>query len=357
MVGLHSSDPATVYLAAWARVASFTREMLEHALYTERSLLRMLGMRRTMFVVTRDLAAVMDAACTRHMVESQRHRLLRMLDEHGVSSDAETWLADVERRTLDAIERLGEATAVQLRNEVPELQEQLVYGEGKRWGGRFGVSTRVLFLLATSGQILRGRPLGTWLSSQYRWAATTQWLGADLEWLPADPARAELVRRWLRTFGPGTEQDVKWWTGWTFRDTRTALAAAGAAEVELDDGIGYVMPADLEPVDPPHPWIALLPALDPTVMGWKDRAWYLGDHRERLFDTNGNAGPTVWAHGRIVGGWSQHTSGEVVVRLLEDVGKEAAAGIETAAATLTAWLDGTRITPRFRTPLEKELRG
>ena len=54
------------------------------------------------------------------------------------------------------------------------------------------------------------------------------------------------------------------------------------------------------------------------------RDWYLGPHREALFDTAGNAGPTIWSDGRIVGGWAVLPSGEVVTRLLEDIGSEAA---------------------------------
>jgi hypothetical protein len=108
-------------------------------------------------------------------------------------------------------------------------------------------------------------------------------------------------------------------------------------------------------VAPAPPWVALLPALDPTTMGWAGRDFYLGRHRPVLFDRNGNAGPTIWCDGRVVGGWAQRRAGEVVLRLLEDVGGEAAAAIEAEAARLTAWLGPTRVNPRFRTPLEREL--
>jgi hypothetical protein len=57
----------------------------------------------------------------------------------------------------------------------------------------------------------------------------------------------------------------------------------------------------------------------------------------------------------VVGGWAQRRSGEVVLRLLEDVGADAGAAIETEAARLAAWLGPVRVTPRFRTPLEREL--
>ena len=101
----------------------------------------------------------------------------------------------------------------------------------------------------------------------------------------------------------------------------------------------------------------LLPGLDPTIMGWKHRTWYLGPHRGPLFDRNGNAGPTVWVGGRAVGAWSQRPGGEVVHCLLEDVAVRDSRRIETAGRRLTEWMDGVRVTPRFPTPLERELAG
>jgi hypothetical protein len=118
---------------------------------------------------------------------------------------------------------------------------------------------------------------------------------------------------------------------------------------------GWVLPDDLAPIRTPAPWVALLPSLDPTTMGWQGRAWYLGDHGPALFDRNGNAGPTIWVDGRVVGGWTQRRNGEVVYRLLEDVGTQAAAAVASRAAELEAWLGPTRITPRFPTPLQKAL--
>src|SRR4051794_19102760 len=79
LVGLHSSDPATVVLAARARLARFAVADLEDALYERRALLRMLAMRRTMFVVPLDLAAVMQAACTNDLVPGEHRRLVAML--------------------------------------------------------------------------------------------------------------------------------------------------------------------------------------------------------------------------------------------------------------------------------------
>lgn len=358
-VGLHSSDPASVYLAAWARTDGFVPSDLEDALYRDRSLARMLGMRRTMFVVPLDQAAIMHNACTIALAPQERGRLIRLLEDAGHAADAATWLDAVEARVMAALAARGEATAIELTEDVPELGLKLTFGEGKRWGGKVGVSTRVLFLMATDGRIVRGRPRGSWISSQYRWAATSSWLGADLPHLEPGQARRDLARRWLRAYGPGTPTDLKWWTGWGVRQTQKTLGEIEAVEVELDGGTGYLLGDDLDPAvdvgDDVGDWVALLPCLDPTVMGWKDRSWYLGEHQGPLFDRNGNAGPTVWANGRVVGGWAQRADGDVAFRLLEDVGAETAGAIEAEAARLATWLGDVRITPRFRTPLEKHL--
>jgi hypothetical protein len=229
--------------------------------------------------------------------------------------------------------------------------------EGKSYAARQSVVTRVLLVLAAEGRIARGRPRGSWISGQYRWSLIESWLpGGMAEW-STEAAQAELVRRWLAAFGPGTVADLRWWTGLTAGEVKRALAAVGAVEVDLDGVAGLVLADDLAPPPPAEPWVALLPALDPTVMGWSGRDWYLGEHGPTLFDRNGNAGPTVWWDGRIVGGWASRKDGEVAVRLLEDVGADAAAAVEAAAGGLADWLGPVRVTPRFRTPLERELSG
>ena len=76
--------------------------------------------------------------------------------------------------------------------------------------------------------------------------------------------------------------------------------------------MGYLLPDDLDDVPEPEPWAALLPVLDPTTMGWKQREFYLApDDVPYLFDTNGNGGTTAWWAGRIVGCWVQDDDGVV----------------------------------------------
>jgi hypothetical protein len=357
VVALHSSDPVTVFLSAWARTAPFAIGDLEDALYERRTLVRMLGMRRTLFVVPRATASVMDEACTKALAIGERRRLIRMLEEAGIAQPGRgaRWLERVEARTLEALAERGEAPARELSKAVPELTNKIAFGEDRTWAGTMGVSTRVLFMLATDGRIVRGRPLGSWISGQYRWAETVTWLGAPLEEIDHAEACATLLRRYLASFGPATMTDIRWWTGWTARLATATLAAIDAATVDLDGAVGYVLADDLEPVARPEPWVALLPGLDPTVMGWKQREWYLGDHAPTLFDRSGNAGPTVWVDGRVVGAWTQTKDGRIVVELLDRVGRAARVAIDAEAERLRDWFGDVRITPRFRTPLERTL--
>ena len=355
LVALHSSDPATVFLSVRARTGMKGVEPLERALYDDRTLARILAMRRTMFVVPVDLVPVLHAAATQALVPAQRKRAIQMVEEAGISDDGAAWLRRAEKATLAAIERRGEATGAELTKAVPELQAQLTFGEGRRWGATSGVVTRVVWMLAMEGRIVRGRPRGSWISSQYRWAPMEAFVPGGVGAVPVEEARAELLRRWLYAFGPGTAADIRWWTGWTAKATTAALAAVGAVEVDLDGVTGYVRPDDADPVNAPGPWIALLPGLDPTPMGWTQRDWYLGAHKAALFDRSGNIGPSVWCDGRIVGGWGQRADGTVVYRLLDDMGAARTRAVTDAATALTTWLQPVRVTPRFRTPLEREL--
>ncbi|GAB2958095.1 winged helix DNA-binding domain-containing protein [Saccharothrix stipae] len=349
VVGLHATDPATVYLSACARLDDPSVTEVEAAFYDRHTLVRLLCMRRTMFAVTAATAPVVQAAAGAAIAAKERQRLLTYLAE-GVGWDAAR-LADVEEATLEALRLRGEATTVELTRDVPDLLEQVLVAPGKPYETRQNVSSRIIRVLAADGRMRRGRPLGTWLSTQFRWAPATPWPEVD----PAH-ARAELARRWLASYGPGTEADLKWWTGWNLGHTRAALAAAGAVPVELSTGTGHALPDDLDPVEDPEPWAALLPALDPTPMGWQARDWYLpARHRPRLFDTAGNVGPTVWWNGAVVGGWAQRADGGLVWELFEDVGADARAAIGREADRLTSWIGGARVIPRFRTPLEKEL--
>ncbi|MER7180595.1 winged helix DNA-binding domain-containing protein [Streptomyces hyaluromycini] len=354
LVALHGSDPATVYLAVGARLAEAAKTVpeTERALYEDRTLVRMHGMRHTVFVFPAELTAVVHASTGLTVAARERAHLLKDMAQAGAPDAA--WLAEVESAALAALARLGQATATELSAAEPRLREQFTYAAGKSYEGVHTVSTRLLRVLGVEGKVVRGRPLGSWTSSQFRWAPAPD--HAELD--PA-AAQAVLLDRWLHACGPATEADLKWWTGWRVTEVRRALTAIGAQPVTLDEGdTGYVTAGDLPPVtEPSRPWAALLPALDPTAMAWQQRDWYLPPElRPLLFDRSGNVGPTVWWNGLVVGGWAQRRDGEIVWRILDPgIGREAEQAIAAEAERLRGWVGTAKVTPRFRTPVEREL--
>lgn len=353
LVGLHATDPATPYLSLWARLPGFTVADLDSALYQRRTLVKHLAMRRTLWVVGADDLPLIQAAASDRVADTERRKLIADVQKAAIAPDGVRWLDRACDAVLGHLTEHGPSNARQLREALPELAGSYDPAPGKRWGGDTPVAPRVLTVLSVRGDIFRGPNEGTWTTSRPRWAAAAEWFAEPPAVASPDESRAELVRTWLRVFGPATVTDLKWWFGNTLTWARQGLRDIGAVEVDLEGTPGFALPDDLEPAAEPAPQGTLLPGLDVTTMGWYHRDWYVGEHRGQIFDGNGNAGPTAWWNGRVVGGWAQDSDGRVELRLLEDVGSDGRSALERRAGQLTEWLDGVRISPRFPSPLSR----
>lgn len=356
----HATEAATVHLALHARVGGLRVEDVERALYEERSLVKQLAMRRTLFAFPRDLLPAALGSASARVAAQEEKNLHKCLTAGGVDEDQDGWIEKAFAATLAALVDDEPRTSTQLRELVPELDLRFRMGApGKKWGGEFPIGRWVIGTLAAQGRLMRATNLGHWRLNKPTWTPTESWLG-DLP-VPTAPADgyAELVRRWLGTFGPGTEADLVWWLGSTKSAVRAALAAVRAAEVGLETGgTGWVLPDDpilAAPEPEVEPWAALLPTLDPTVMGWKERGFYLGaDDVAYLFDSNGNAGNTAWWDGRIVGAWAQDDAGRVHPIVRHDIGDAGRRALDVEAERLTEWLDGVAIVNVYKSRQMKE---
>ncbi|MDV6210249.1 winged helix DNA-binding domain-containing protein [Rhodococcus erythropolis] len=340
MTVLHATESATVYLSCWARVRSLDAADVDNALYDQRSLVKQLAMRRTLFTFPRDLLPAAWSSASARVANTERARMAKDVVKAGIAVDGNDWLdrarAEVLTLLTDAPEGLS---ALEVRQAVPMIDVKVEGSAGEIWS-----APRVLTHLGATADIMRGANTARFPVSRPLWTLTRHWLDdapTDLE--SADGYR-EIVRRWLHSFGPGTEDDIVWWLGSTKTVVRAALSELEAVAVSLDGGdTGWLLPDDVATVCDPGPWAALLPVLDPTIMGWKNRDFYLGPHRNQLFDTRGNAGTTAWVDGRVVGCWIQDAAGVVHVRVLESVSADAQRALDAEAVRLTEWLGGVRI--------------
>ncbi len=211
VIGLHATTASTVYLSTWARMHTFDVTDLERVLYTDRTLVRQLAMRRALVVFPRPALA-------------------------------------------DAVSVVGTrvASTTELRKELPALDGVIPHGEGKAWSGVASMGPRVLSHMSAAGEIMSGPNDGNWLRSKPRWTSMSDWLGQPLPIADPETGYRELIRRWLRQFGPGTETDIVWRLGSIKGAAGKAIAQLDAIEVALGGGlVGYVMPDDLEPVESP----------------------------------------------------------------------------------------------------------
>ncbi|GMA32885.1 winged helix DNA-binding domain-containing protein [Litorihabitans aurantiacus] len=367
VVALHGTDPAATALAAWARTdAPTVADDLRRALDVDRSLVRILTLRRTLFAVPTDEAPAFLAATATSVAAVQRRRTHALLVEGGVTNEPEAWLARADAVGLAFVAGASEPfTTKDLAAADPLLAARMRFTRGTDTAEQ-GVASRLLTLWSCEGTVVRASVVGGWTSSQVRWSAPHAWLGRDIAPGVVGTTTAagslHVARRYVERYGPVTPDDLQWWTGWTRTHTRATLAAlaeAGATvPVTTAAGDAVVSADDAGPVAAPPPWVALLPALDPTTMGWRHRDFHLGAHGPRLFDRNGNAGPTVWADGRVVGGWAVREDGTVGVELLEEVDAATAARLEERRTELERVLAGTVVKPRARgwTPTEHRIR-
>jgi hypothetical protein len=349
---LHATEPASVHLAAWAR-SGVTREQVDHSLYAERSIVKQLAMRRTVFAFPRELLPAVWGSASARVADQQLRRMAKEMEATGIASDGQAWVEEHLALVRRLIEDDGPLTTAEIRAALPALDARVTRGKG-RYQADVAVAASVIVVLAASGAVVRGENSGGWKTSRPRWTSARRWLDEVPDALPEADGYAALVTAWLRSFGPGTEADLVWWLGSTKAAVRRALSHAGAVAVSLDGGrTGWVLPDDLEPVADPGPWAALLPSLDSTTMGWKERGFHLGGHVDKVFDRNGNAGPTAWWNGRIIGVWCQQDDGRVDVVLAEQVPRTGRRALDAKAEELTRWLDGDVVRSIYLSPLAR----
>ena len=354
LVALHSTDPPSVYLSAAARMANPTLKAVDQALYTDRRLIRHHAMRRTLWVATPAVVRRMHAAATLALLEPERRGTAQLLAASGVA-DPRAWLAAAEAEVLADLREHGPSTARDVGLRLPHVRQPLQLAPGKSYAATQGAHTRVLTILGFAGQVLRTRPV-RWISGAYAYAAAESWLPGGLGSLDERMSAAELAGHWLRRFGPATTVDLQWWMGWSATKTKQALADCGAVVVEVASGPACLAPGDHDQ-PPAEPWVAVLPALDPTTMGWKQRDWYLPAAAAETFDSTGNGGPTLWVDGRIVGVWAQTRDGEIHTHYFERVTTTRRREIDIKIEEVKRLVGETRFTIRFPSDVHDRLLG
>lgn len=301
LVGLHATLATTPYLSLFTRVLGFRRTWLERELYETRTLARIRSMRKTIFIVSRSALAPVFAG-TSHAIEASRRRYLA---SGGVSIEACDRLAP---RIVEVL-RGCELTVTQIKTAL---------------GTQADVSS-VTGLLCDDGVLIRTRPAGGWRDMVNTYALLHEWLpDIDLRKVPEQEAVTWLVRAYVDAYGPVTERDIAWWAGLPMTSVRSSLAALASDLIRVDvSGLAgsFLMlrseaAASAGAAVADGSVLALLPALDPYVMGYKERSRLVNaDLVDRVFDRAGNATSTILLDGRLIGVWDAVEQPTPTIRL------------------------------------------
>jgi hypothetical protein len=312
LLAVQAQDLRSARLALRARATGLTAADVDAALTDERSVVVAWLGRGTLHLVGRDDYPWLLALTAPTRLATSRRRL----GQEGVApKDAERAVKIVERALADA----GQLT----RSELAER----IAAKGIRTEGQ--ATVHLLMPVALRGIAVLGPLRG---DGSHAFALTRDWLGAapslPLEGPDRDAALAELARRYLAGHGPATPADLATWSALPLRDARAGLNAIASELAPGDDDLVDLRARDRAPDAIPA---RLLPAFDPYLLGWKDRAFAVpAAHARRVHPGGGMLRATATVDGLAVGTWSA-AGGEVDLELFARVAAPANAALQADA--------------------------
>jgi len=332
VVGLTATDPLTPYRSLAARVARFDADAFQTTLDVRHSLVRWRGMRGLLMVVRRDFVPVIHGATSRQVIRYARD----FAQSKGITPEV------YERHAGAIVEACADEplSRAQLRERLrPDVD----------LGALLTVMTAEALLVRVAPQ--RGRA-----DHRMLFAPLDKVLpGLELGRFSLDEARAQLLRAYVRGYGPVSRRDAAWWTGMDLKrvDRAIRMLEDELLEVTLKgmEGTWLMHAADADELERASltnmPSVVALPANDPLMLGYADRSRFLDDvARPYVFDSANNSAPVVLVDGRVVAVWDvalgatggQEHGGDILVFPVAPVPAQA---VDRIDAALTRVLGGT----------------
>jgi winged helix DNA-binding protein len=266
------------------------------ALWTDRTLVKTWLMRGTLHLASSEDLPLLTAATGRRWSQ-MRPSWLRYMQ----TTEPEFWkVVDEVADALDGtpltrdelITRVGKGKSARIR-------ELLKSG----WGGMLKPAAR-------AGQLCFGPNRGRSVT----FVRPADWLGW---WREVEPERAmaEVVRRYLRAYGPASKTDfAHWWGGWrdigaaawkAIESERMTVSVEGVHLDALRSDLGAMENARIESS------VQLLPNFDPYVMGYASRDHLVPRvHLPKVSRTAGWISAVVLVDGVVAGTWSYGVAGK-----------------------------------------------
>jgi hypothetical protein len=348
MAGAQAQVLSAAQISLWARVRDLRVEDVDAAL-RQRTLVKAWCMRRTLYLLpSEDLGVFVRGSARR------AEREIRWVRGRGISDRVLEKLIDAALRTLDQpltrrelIARVSRSLGVRVR---------AIRGEG--WGNRTKVpgvavgsltfpARYLLALVGARGVVCSGPSRGNEPTFVRADAWIPQWRD-----IPRERAEGELLRAYLRAFGPATPPDFAMWSGMPLTDAREIWAReeADIVPVSVDGWGAAVLRGDLRELEGAgfeRAPVRLLPYFDSFLLGHREREHLVAmkDHKS-VYRAQGWIAPVVLVDGRAVGVWAHAREGNrlrVRVAKFASIPRRVTAGIREEARDLGRFLGSPNV--------------
>ncbi|MFX1376185.1 MAG: DNA glycosylase AlkZ-like family protein [Promethearchaeota archaeon] len=298
--GLHSTTLTTSYLTLFARTNEFKKLDLEKELYVNRNLGRIRGMRRTLFIETIKTIPIVHAA-TFKLIEKSFEKYMEV---RGVSMKE---YQDISPQILEILKG-KELSASEIR---------------KILNSKLDIPA-IIQIMCNYGLLIRGKPIKDWKDRRNKYAIFKEYFPTiNLSKYNEKDSVQNLVERYLKAYGPVTENDVSWWSGLTKTKIRDALKnlESKLERIQISEIKGEFLLYEedieaIEYIEDQELTLTLLPELDPYPMGYKERDRYIDrKNYNYVIDKSGNITATILLNGVVIGVWDTESKKENIVKL------------------------------------------
>ncbi len=312
MGGLHGQLPKTAYLSLLNRMPNFKNAELNQAMYVDKTLVRIKSIRQTLYIFPTDIISTVFSA-TSSLMEKPSARYLESL---GITEEIHGALvSDILNQLARVSDRAGGLATKDLKQGLALSEEPALLISLEKAAS---LVSAVVNSMCDSCLLIRGESTGGWKSNLYTYYPARTYLPwVNFRATDEAAARIEVILMYIQAFGPVTETDICWWTGFTKSSTREALKMLASEVVQVTlgelEGAFYMTPADVQLLTglsagprtaDTRTVVNLLPVLDPLLMGYKIRTRFLDpDFAQFVYDGGGNATSTILVDGKVVGIW------------------------------------------------------
>jgi hypothetical protein len=303
VAGLQAQWPPSPYIGLWSRVEGFKRATLERA------------------VLRGDVLKPTVMRGTLHLITARDYPLY-----YAALRDMPTWFQPHHLEHARGI--LGDVRAL-----APLTQSELV-AHIRALGHEEIDARRIMHAARRHAHLLHNAESALWTTTP---RVVYQPYPEPVEQDGA-AARTELVRRYLRAFGPATKADIADWSGLAVRGFAHALDGLPTFRNEEGRELFDVPRAPLPPADTPAP-VRFLPKWDNTLLGHADRRRVITDELRRgVIAKNGDVASTVLVDGVVAATWTYGGTGAVSVEYVAPVTRTQKLDVAEEAARLQQWL-------------------